>query len=320
MNKTSIALVAGVVLALAGCGGGGGDSEAKALVPLSTSNYDAVADDVVASLGGTGPIFDAFDGFDDYEDLQAESGSGSAMSPYAVLGTGQMGPIAAFALKRVGAAQAMRETAQGVSSSLSPDCLPGGSLLVTVNDADNNGDASAGDTVTLDATQCVFGSGQPAVSGRLTIRVNGIAYGAGGIVASASVGLTFTGFTVGDVSLDGSATASSSGDTVTLAYRNLTARQGGQSLVYNYTLVASNSGLRADGLITFNGSTYGMSTPQLITFGSVYPNGGLLKITDGHGAYALSNFQSAGYVNQLYLAGDNVVDAQSGLHLWTDPV
>lgn len=314
MKKTSIALVMGAMVALAGCGGGGGDSEAKALVPLSISNYDAVADDVVASLGGTGPIFDVF------EDALANSGSGASGSPYAALGTGRLGPIAAFALKRVGAVQATRETAQTVYVYPPEPCPAGGSLLVTENDADNNGDASAGDTVTLDATQCVFASGEDAVNGRLVLRVNAITFGAGGSVASASVGLTFTSFTVGDVSLNGSATVSSDGATVTLAYRDLAARQGNQSLVYNYTVAANTSGLRADGLITLNGSTYGLSTLQQITMGTVYPNGGLLKITDGHGAYVLSNFQSAGYVNQLLLAGDNVVDAQSGLHPWIDPV
>lgn len=312
MKKTSIALAIGTVLALAGCGGGGGDSEAKALVPLASGNYDAVADDVVASIGGTEPIFEAFDG------LLSDTGSGTAVSPYAALGTGKVGPIAAFALKRVGAMQATRETAQAVYSYTEP--CASGSLLVTENDADNNEDVSPGDTVTLDATQCVFDSGQPAVNGRLTIRVNGITFGAGGSVVSASLGMTFSGFTVDDVSLNGTATVSASGDTATLAYRDLTARQGNQSLVYNYTVVANTSGLRADGLISLNGSTYGLSTLQLITMGRVYPTAGLLKITDGHGAYVLSTFEATGYRNQLFLAGDNLVDAQSGLHLWTDPV
>lgn len=309
MRKTGIALAVGTVLALAGCGGGGGDSEAKALVPLSTSNYDAVAGDVVSSIGGTGPIFDAFEGL-----LASDASPSDSASPFAVLGSGQMGSMAAFALKQVGTAEVPRESSQAVRS-ITENCVSG-TFQMTVNDADNNDEISSGDTLRFIASQCVFATGQPAVNGELSLRVNSIAFDRFGEVVSANIRMTFTGFSVAGLSLNGAATVSASADVVTLAYNGLTARLADQTLVYNYTLAARSSGITVNGLLSLNGSTYGLTTPQTITMGYVYPNGGQLRISDGHGAYVISTFQPAGYVNRLFLAGDNLVDATSPLHPW----
>lgn len=310
MKKTGIALAIGAGMALAGCGGGGGDSEAKALVPLSVSNYDAIASELVSSIGGTGPIFEAFE-----EILAANTGvGGDQASPYAALASGELGPIAAFALRQVSKEKAARESAQAVISYTEP-CLSG-YLQVTENDADNNYDISPGDSVTLVATDCVFESGQPAVNGQLSLRVNAISFDRFDELVSANVGMTFTGFRVADLSLNGAATVSVNADAFTLAFNGLTARVGDQTLVYNYTLAARSSGITVNGQLSLNGSTYGLATPQTITMGYVYPNGGQLRISDGHGAYVLSTLQPAGYVNRLFLAGDNLVDATSPLHPW----
>lgn len=308
MKKTNLALVFGTIFALAGCGGGGGDSEAKALVPLSAANYDTVAQDVVDSISGTGPIFDAFDG------LASHTGGGTPTSPYAALGSGQLGPISALALRQFSTQRGQRESAMAVYNYTEP-CVSG-SLRVTENDADNNEDISSGDSVSLVASECVFASGQPAVNGTLALRVNAIQFDRDGDVISANVGLTFTGFRVADISLNGAATVSASADVVTLAFRGLTASQGDQRMVYDYTLTARPGVLNVDGRLSVNGSTYGLSTPQPITMGYSYPNGGQLRITDGHGGSVLSTFQVDGYVNRLFLAGDNVVDATSELHRW----
>jgi len=235
-------------------------------------------------------------------------------SPYAALGTGQLGPISALALRQFSTQRGQRESAMAVITYTEP-CVSG-SLRITENDADNNEDISAGDSVSLVASECVFASGQPAVNGTLELRVNAIQFDRDGDVVSANVGLTFVGFSVAGISLNGAATVSASADVVTLAFRDLTARSGDQSLVYNYTLTARASGLNMNGSLSLNGSTYGLSTPETITMGFSYPNGGQLRITDGHGGYVLSTFQVEGYVNRLFLAGDNVVDATSELHRW----
>lgn len=311
MKKTNIAIAFGTVLALAACGGGdgdGGDSEVRALVPLSSVNYDAVAQDVVASIGGTGPIFDAFDG------LASDTGGSTPTSPYAALGTGQVGPISALALRQFSTKRGQRESAMAVYN-YTENCVSG-SLRVTENDADNDEVISVGDSLTLVASQCVFASGQPAVNGTLALRVSAIQFDRYGDVVSANVGLTFTSFSVADVSLNGAAALSAQADTVTLVFRDLTARRGDQSLVYNYTLTARPDSLNVDGALSVNGSTYGLSTLQPITMGYNYPNGGQLRIADGHGGYVLSTFQVEGYVNRLFLAGDDVVDATSELHRW----
>lgn len=309
MAKTSMALALGAALAMVGCGGGGGDSESKARVPLSTANYDGVASDIVASIGGTGPIFDAFDSV-----AQDDGTTATASSPYAALGTGQMGPIAAFALRQLRAAPMARESALAVESETV--ACTSGSLLVTANDADNNNELSAGDTITLAATQCVFEVGQPAVNGSLALRVDSVQLDRFGDVSSAGVSLTFSNFRVDDFALNGVAALSASADTVTLTYRNLTALLGDQSLVYNFTLTARPDSLAVSGSLGLNDSVYRLSTAQPITMGAVYPNGGQLKITDGHGAYVLSTMQASGFVNRLYLAGDELVDATGLLHAW----
>lgn len=309
MTKTRMALALGTALALFGCGGGGGDAESKARVPLSTANYDDVASAVVDSVSGTGPIFDAFDFV-----VEDTGPTEPTRSPYAALGTGQMGPIAAFALRQLRAGPQAREAALAVETE-TVRCASG-SLQVTVNDADNNDEVSAGDSVTLLASQCVFETGQPAVNGSLSLRVNSIQFDRYGEVSSAGVGLNFTQFSIGDLTLNGAATVSASGGDVTLAYRHLTARVDDQSLVYNYTLTVRQGSLAVNGSLSLNDSTYRLSTLQPISMGRVYPNGGQLKITDGHGAYVLSNFQPSGYVNRLFLAGDDLVDATGPLHPW----
>lgn len=311
MRKNTFFLVLGAALVLAACGGGGGDEPEKARVPLASTNYDAVATDVVSSIGGTGPVFSAFDGLA----TTSSSLAASSPSPYAALGTGQLGPVAVWALRQLGTGSTGLESSQAVQTE-TQNCVSG-TVTATAEDIDNSNEVSSGDKITLVASQCVFEAGQPAVNGTLALRLNTIQLNALGEVLSASIGMEFIGFSMADLTLNGSASVSADSAQVTLAYRDLNARLGSQSLVYNHTLQFRGNTLVVNGNLTLNGSVYGLFTPEGITMGAAYPTGGYLKITDGHGAYVVSALSGPGYQHALYLAGDSVVDATSPLHTWS---
>lgn len=306
--------IASVVVAgtlVAACGGGG-DDDGRAATPLSLANFDDVSQQVTDSVAATGPLFSALELV---ADADSDRGRGVFLYP---LASGQVGTIAGWALRRgmPFAEPTLEQTQQAVEGV----CISGG-LDVTVDDADGNETLSRGDSLTLVASSCVLGAGQPAVNGSLRFSFDAVVL-SGEELVSATVTLRFATFSSAGVTLNGAATVSTNDSGFSLAYRGLTAVTPARSLTYNHTIAVSDNGGYDDtatvsGTIVVNSSSYQLATPSMLVLGPVYPKAGMLQIADGHGSRARVSMSLTGYTSQLYLPGDEVVDG-TVTHLWTD--
>lgn len=300
-------------LLLAGCGGGGDDDSAVATVPLTLANYDDITLSVAAGIVGSDSIFSTF------ESVASLDSTLSGASGLNVLNSGRVGDIAQFALNRFAVRQPNLEQPAAVTNGTEL-CAFGGRLLISVDDVDNDGEESVGDSVSVVADQCVLEPGVPAVNGSLGIRLVAVSYGRDGYLTSGAADLSFENFSSAGLVLNGGARISLDSTKVVLAYRNLSSTYGGQTLTYNYTLTSnvdvSPSSATVAGQFAIDGSTYTLSTPVTIQFGALYPATGTLRIGDGRGNRVEAVMSAGGFDANLYLAGDDVRDSTTA-YLWS---
>lgn len=312
MLKTKIGVCVLAAGLLAGCGGGGGDAEAVATVPLSVANYETVALTVAASVVGSGNIIS-----DAFEDTASADLARSTMAQVRALNSGRVADIARFSLNRVAVRQQGLERPAVVWTEIEP-CTLSGHLSIRINDADNDGYESVGDSITVTANQCLVEAGEPAVNGSLGYRITDLRYDAQGYFLAGAFDMSFTDFTSAGLVLNGSASVSISRSEFVIGYKNLSASYAGQTLSQNYTLRENADGqITVSGLYTINGSTYTLSTPAAIRMGLIYPDMGTLRIEDGRGNRVDSFMFYSGFTADLYLAGDAVRDA-SQFYLWSE--
>lgn len=303
---------------LGACGGGGGDEPiavagdepVTASVALSAANYKDISLVVVLSVLGGQSV-------DNFVALSASEVESQGTTAFGALGSGKVDAIARFALDRVAVRQTSKVKSAAVGTVSDP-CDIGGTLLVSNVDADGSGDSSAGDTLTLQADNCVMVSGQPAVNGVLTIYIQALNRN----VASATLNLTFTNFSSAGLMLDGKATFSSDTTRETLDYNLLKGTYKDQTLTHNFTVVrqlnTSPNTLTVSGNIVRNGSSYALSTPAIFQMGSYYPTAGVMQIADGRGGRIDVVTGSDGFVSKLYLPGDGVLPTDAFSYLWKD--
>lgn len=302
-----------VSVLLGACGGGGSGSGSgsgepvAAAVPLSVANYDAISLVVVLSVLGSQSV-------DNFVALSAGEDESQGATAFRVLGSGKVDAIARFALESV----AVRPTSKVQAAAAEPvsqDCPAGGSLLVSINDADGSGDVSPGDSRTYQADNCVMVSGQPAVDGALTIGIQALSG------ASSSLTFAFTDFSSAGFVFNGSATYSADATGEILTYNQLTGAYKDQTLTHNFTVVrqlnVSPNMLTVSGNIVRNGSSYALTTPGVLQLGDYYPTEGRLRIADGQGGRVDVVMGSTGFLSQLYLPGNEVFVAATP-HLWSD--
>ena len=185
MRKTVMGMAA--CAALAACGGGGSDSGSSGgggsgtPVALSASNYEVAANEAVAtSLGVT--------------DLagQANIVTGASVSTqpnWAKIGWQQW--LAARA------AWNGTPTLAGASSSTTISCSGGGNLVVSANDANNNGTFDSGDSLSVTANSCVESG--VTVSGSFSASLTSNPTGdPSGCVYGVALAFTFQSFTATD--------------------------------------------------------------------------------------------------------------------------
>lgn len=315
LRKMRIACVVGAGLLMAACGGGGGgggELDVKARVALSIENYDDISLQVAASVAGNGSVVGAFD-------TLAASNPGAEATPssaFQALGTGQVEAMARLGLRQMTGRSTSLEQPAEITA-----CPVGGTLTVSYSIASDSGQLSNGDSITMIADQCVFESGQPAVNGRMTIRVDAISYGANGVVSSAKLTLTFSDFSSDGLLLNGSTTVSVNGTKMSLTYKDFKATRNGAALSYNYTIdvdegVSPNT-VTVNGSLGIDGSSYVLSTPVTIQMGATHPIAGTLRIADGHGSRVDIVMSSAGFESRLYLPGSDTV-ADTRTHSWSE--
>jgi hypothetical protein len=274
---------------------------AAAAAPLTTANFGSVAGPTAAAILASAVADNG---------LEILS-SASSRSNRAGIQSAVPSNLALWAIKSI---RPGRERAQAITP-IAQACPFGGTLSGNMNDADNNEDISAGDTITITGSNCVTESGGLAINGGLTIRVNSIAFDTVGDVTNASLSMSFSNFTSAGNTLNGAVTVSISGNTVTTAYENFSnSRPGVAASLLNFTSVISTTGtLAINGIITTNDNTYTLTTTSPLIFGSQYPIGGTLRVTDASGGRVdlISSNVSGGFLDcDLFLPGDSVRDGR----------
>jgi hypothetical protein len=307
-----IALVIGSSV-LAACGGGGGGGGVAASTPtalaataiLSSANQHVAAQDTSSS--SFAPLAGA----------QALTGA-QVIDESVLFNTArqQMDLLPAY----IAAASASR-TLTGVVQSETSSCSNGGSLTVSVNDADNNNVASAGDSATISSNGCNTGSG--ALSGTIGFVINNLSGTFNSSNYSAGITMSFTSFSVsasqysaslnGSLSLSATATGvNSSRATVTTPSLSIAATYAGATrtrslanysatytrspnATYTYLTSYEFNGYMTSSALSSQAIAFATTTPIVTRYTDSYPSSGVLVISGANNTKvrltALSNTQ-----------------------------
>lgn len=321
-----VALVAACSAALVACGGGGGGSSGGDVPPqtsmlsISASNYQAVSQAAVSSalfLGDAGGLLTAAEAQASPRVLrQAVS---SARRGLATLSAG---------------GRPVLLTGAEVRDTVS--CTQGGSMLVVVNDANNNGNLDAGDSVTMDMQACREEGA--LLQGRLVLSVQSITGIYDSNNFSATMTMTMTGFGVstgsdsaqgdGSLSLTLSQTPAGVGElTLSTPRLVMSGRVANQS--YSTTITDTRLTLR-DELVAgvsrtsisytsvlassqFGGQTVSITTPQAFVANGneAYPSSGQLLVRcQGNSAVRITALNASQVRLELDAGGDGTYETQ----------
>lgn len=204
------ALVAALAAALSACGGGGGDAGAPVdgsdTLAINVGNRDQVARATLVGMMG-------LDGSSELADPSLTGanavGTGALRlpqvsgrwTPLALTGplTSLMRQLVEQPARRALAAGSRQPDAvtQAVYGPTTVACTVSGSVSVTINDADNSGTITAGDTLTSSFASCVETAGT-VVGGQVQIAY--VAMGTG-TLSSYTARVEFTGLSVADTSM-----------------------------------------------------------------------------------------------------------------------
>jgi hypothetical protein len=272
-GKLALAITS-LALALAGCGGGGGDNSNRLVeVPagarsVAASTGSDVNADRLATLGGW--LARA---------VLSASGNG-ALNIAAARENAQALPArlpsarsAAFvharalraALQRGAEQMAARESTAAIRTEVQP-CLNGGSLSVTGNDADDNNQLNAGDSVTAVFTNCVLDNGLPATSGTLQLTVNAVELDSNGDVNALDASVNVSNFNVvGYGSFTGAmrlwSKLEAGGDRTRVSYRATSVTYATTNLVFDFDIYGigdTNTNFDLNGGIGIDSQTYAL--------------------------------------------------------------
>jgi hypothetical protein len=284
IQRSGLSAAAACALALSACGGGGGDNTQtvpppaeSTMLSLSASNYQAVAQSAVSSalfLGG------------------ASSVAG---------GDARLMAMAAGTSRRALSAGRLQKPLAEIRDTL--PCSQGGSLVLSANDANNNGNFDVGDSFMLDAQACR--EGDAVLQGRIGLSVQALTGVYDSSNFSATLAMTLTGFSAatgndliqgdGTLTLAISQTPNGVGEVVLSTPRlTLGGRVDGQA--FSTTLVDTRLSLRSEMVAgsartsisyasQISGSQFGnkqvtVTTPQalVITGSSDYPGSGQMLV------------------------------------------
>lgn len=173
-----------IAAALSACGGGGGSDSGGGSVPqdsgatstaLSSSNYVAVAQQVVSSANyvlGSASLLTG-----------AQSATPQAMTRFGI--------DQALRMNRWFTSQSPAVVG-GASQTETDNCTGGGTMTVTITDANNNGQVDVGDGITIQANNCVEDGA--TMSGGLKVSISAVTGVFGADTYTATLALTFTNF------------------------------------------------------------------------------------------------------------------------------
>lgn len=229
-------------------------------------------------------------------------------------------------------------TLAGVVQSQTVACTTSGSMTVSVNDSDNSGTATAGDSISITSNSCVEGSG--TISGSLSFVINSLTGTLGSSNYSASMTMTFGNFgvaaaqftatangaltiaiasngtysnstTVSTPSLSVAANYSGNSRSMTLTNYSAT-RNRTPSQTYVYTTSYSLNGYLTSSSISSQAIQFATTTPFVTRYTDNYPSSGVMVITGANSSKirltALSNSQVS---QELDANGDGTYESSA---------
>ena len=279
-----------VLATLAACGGGGDDAPSGVQVPQGTRSGTATASSNITEANVAsfaGPLARAVLRAGDADVLGISSTRDAPQARGERLGLqGQR-----WVRLALGALASSREQALA-TTTLPARCLSG-SIRVTLDDADNNGKLSAGDSLSVVAAGCVAEFGQPASTGALGLAINAIELDSNDDPTALDVTIVFSGFEEeGFGTLSGAVRLwfkddATGGQRLRVSYSATSVSESGNGLGYDFditgaTLNNGNSGGSFDmnGNFVIGGAGYAMSSTTFAFNAGSHPATGSVTLRD----------------------------------------
>lgn len=294
-----------IALAVSACGGGGGGGSAAVVVPTGVRAGTASAGSDVTQANAAG-----------FVGVMARSVMGAADGNVPVLSGGREAPqargvgttagtlrfAAGTAARSLATTGAAREQAQAVTTE-TLDCALGGTVTVTVNDADDNLKLSRGDVASFVFTNCIIEAGVPAANGTLSFTVNAVELDAQEEPTALDATITLTGFAEsGFGSMSGSFRIWYKDESATstrqrISYLDATVIEQAQNLIYSFDVygVSGTTGGSFDlhGALGIAGQAYAMTSTQFTHGAGTLPASGALTLRDAAGDAVIVRARSA---------------------------
>jgi hypothetical protein len=325
--SSSIAAAAALAFLAAGCGGGGGSPAIE--VPQGVRSVPASAgSDVTNNNLGTfsGPLARAVMSVS--SNGVVGSVAGERESPHGVGGARAALPATArWALAVARQRPGGREQPQAVSNETIA-CPFGGSMAISVNDADNDEELSAGDSVTLTAFSCVLEATLPMANGSFAMTVNAVELDANDEPTALDASASFANFMLaGFGSMNGAfrlwTKTEGASERVRINYQALTVTEGSQPVTYDFDAygVMSGSGGSFDlnGGLRLNGQTYAVVGGDVFSFSGDNPPGlGSVRLLDAAGDALRLSARSASTLDlEFFPAGSTAATTSLLGQLWS---
>lgn len=323
----SLAVALSTVMLVA-CGGGGGGSTPPVATPsatLNSSNQTIAAQDAASTA---------------YMPLMgAQMLTGAQTLDEGVLFTfarNQLDKLPSYLAAAKG-----HSALTGAVQSQTYSCTYGGTITVSVSDADNNNDVSAGDSVTVTANNCVESEG--TLTGSLGFGIHSVTGTFGSTSYSGSLTMTFNSFTVSSSQFSANANGSLTLSVNASGVNNVSASVSTSSLsvsgtyagvtrsrsLTNYSATSTRTPDSTYGYVTsytLNGTltssalasqaiSFATTTPFVSLSSDYYPSSGVMVITGAANSKvkvsALSNSQVK---LELDANGDDVYEGNTTLN------
>jgi hypothetical protein len=301
MRLKSNRIVAGSLLlslGLAACGGGGGGDSAPSgvSVPTAVRSGSASASSDLTAANASGFAGSMARAVMSGADGSVPGVSAGRESPLTRGGSGVLsqGRLAfVFGSAARAAAGNGREQAQATSTQ-TVACPLGGSMTITLNDADGNQKLSAGDSANIQFNACVAEAGKPAATGTLAFTLNAVELDAQQEPSALDASITLTAFAEnGFGSMSGSFRVwfkqeSSTSTRERISYLGTAVAESGQTLAYSFDVygasTSSGSGsFDINGAVTVGGQTYAVTSTVFGHGNGTLPDVGALTIRDAAG-------------------------------------
>lgn len=324
IRLTKLVSVAGAAVLISACGGGGGGGGGGGAPAVPTAvTITAANSNVVGAEGFKG------------SDILTNTGNiASSVAGVVTTSTGSRFRLADFASRQLETLAARQFSSPalvaGVVTTSSHLCAGGGTVSTTLDDVDNNGRLSRGDTATGTFANCVeFGV---VINGSFSIN-NVVVTGTPGVTPASSVGATFTFNNLsgqdstslatvnGNFNLE-AATVNGVAFDITITGNNLSIAENGQTITlsnfseslsvnrstsaFSYTVNGTLTSTRLGGSLTFQ---------TLTPFSGIEgapPSSGVLKVTGANNtSLTLTALSSTSVRIDVDTNGDGVFDTST---------